>query len=72
MTSSALIFPLLYCFKGLLGSTYFTPVYALFMALTALAFVLRIKVKKCMLGGMLVMLAVGIVIFITLVVLKTR
>ena len=42
------------------------------MALTALAFVLRIKVKKCMLGGMLVMLAVGIVIFITLVVLKTR
>ena len=72
VTSSALIFPLLYCFKGLLGSTYFTPVYALFMALTALAFVLRIKVKKCMLGGMLVMLAVGIVIFITLVVLKTR
>lgn len=72
VTSSALIFPLVYCSKGLFGSTYFTPVYAFVMALTALAFVLRIRVKKCMLGGMLVMLAVGIVIFITLVVLKTR
>lgn len=71
VTSSALIFPLLYCFKGLLTS-YFTPVYALIMALTALAFVLRIRVKKCMLGGMLVMLAMGIAIFVALVILRTH
>ena len=72
VTSAALIFPLLYCFKGLIGATYFAPVYSLVMAVTALAFVLRFKVKKLMCKGMLVLLGLGVVIFLTLLFLRTR
>mgnify|MGYP000876109818 CR=1 FL=1 len=72
VTSAALIFPLLYCFKGLIGSTYFAPVYSLVMAVTALAFVMRFKVKKLMCKGMLALLGIGVVIFLTLLFLRTR
>ena len=72
VTSSALIFPMLYCFKRLIGHTYFAPVYALVMSVTALAFVLRFRVKKLMCRGMLVLFAIGIVIFLILLFSKMR
>ncbi len=70
VTSSALIFPLFYCFKGLIGATWFAPVYAAVLGLTALAFVGRFKVKKLMSKGMLGLLAIGVVIFAVIIILR--
>lgn len=70
VTASALIFPLLFCFKSLIGDTWFTPVYAVVLALTALAFVLNIKVHKPAHKELYWMLAIGVVIFAVILVLS--
>lgn len=71
VTTAALIFPLLYCFKNLLGS-FFAPVYAFILACTALAFVLRFKVKKLEKRGILAIFILGFLIFICVIAVKSR
>lgn len=69
VTSSALIFPLLYCFRRPLG-IYFAPVYSLVLAVTALLFVSRFKLRKLHLRGLLILLAIGLLIFLALLIPK--
>ena len=54
----------------MIGATWFAPVYAAVLGLTALAFVGRFKVKKLMSKGMLGLLAIGIVIFAVIIILR--
>ena len=70
VTTAALIFPLLFCFKNLIGSLYFAPVYALALSCTALAFILKIKVRKLKIPGMLAISVLGLAILIILLISK--
>ena len=69
ITTAALIFPLLFCFKSLLPPALFPPVYAFLLACTALAFVLRIKVKKPDKCGIFGISLLGLAIFVCLIIL---
>ena len=59
VTTVALLFPVLFGMKCWIGH-YFPIVYAILMILIAVAFVLRFRVPKPGLRGMLIMLAVGL------------
>ena len=59
VTNVALILPLVYSFRSYMG-TYFPQVYAVSLALIAIAFLLKFKVIKLKLKGMLVCLVIGI------------
>lgn len=63
VTNVALILPLLYSFRSYIGSS-FPVVYAISLALISIAFVLKFKVIKLQMKGMLVCLVVGIAIFV--------
>ena len=67
VTTVALFFPVLYSLRDLIGSA-FPVVYAVSLVLIAAAFVSPFRLKKPGLGGMLVMLAVGIVELVLLVI----
>lgn len=70
VTTAALIFPLLFCFRKILSPALFPPVYAFALACTALAFVLKIKVKKPNKHGITAILLFGIAIFVYLIVMN--
>ena len=63
VTNVALILPLVYSFRSYMVP-YFPQVYAVCLALIAVAFVLKFKVIKLKLKGMLVCLVVGIAEFV--------
>ncbi len=63
VTNVALILPLVYSFREYIGSS-FPQVYAVCLAIIAVAFVLKFKVIKLQMKGMLVCLVVGIAEFI--------
>ncbi len=69
VTSAALIFPFLFCFRGLLGA-YFPFVYAGVLVLTAFCFITNFRVKKFGMVGNVVMLTVGVLLLAILLVLK--
>lgn len=59
VTTVALLFPVLFGFRGLIGCA-FPVVYAALMLLIAIAFVFRFRVPKPGLRGMLIMLGIGL------------
>lgn len=59
VTNVALILPLVYSFRDFIGSC-FPQVYAVSLAIIAIAFVVKFKVVKLQLKGMLVCLVIGI------------
>ena len=59
VTNVELILPLVYSFRDYIGA-YFPEVYAVCLAVIAVAFVLKFKVVKLQLKGMLVCLVIGI------------
>lgn len=63
VTTVALILPLVYSFRAYMGA-YFTQVYFVCLAIIAFLFVLRFKLVKLKMRGMLALLAVGILEFI--------
>ena len=65
VTTVALFFPVLYSLRGFVGQA-FPAVYAASLVLIAVAFVSPFRLKKPGFGGMMVMLAVGIVELILL------
>jgi len=69
VTSAALIFPALFCFRGLLDA-YFPFVYAGILVLTAACFITNFRMKKFGMMGNVVMLVVGILLLAILLVLK--
>ncbi len=69
VTSAALIFPFLFCFRGLLDA-YFPFVYAGVMVLTAVCFITNFRMKKFGKAGNIVMLITGALLFAILLVLK--
>ena len=69
VTSAALIFPFLFCFRGLLDA-YFPFVYAGALVLTAVCFVTNFRVKKLGMKGNVVMLIAGVLLLAILLVLK--
>ncbi|MBQ8245986.1 MAG: CDP-alcohol phosphatidyltransferase family protein [Lachnospiraceae bacterium] len=69
VTTAALIFPLVFCFRGLLASK-FPFVYAIVLILTAVCFITNFKVKKFGLKGNLFLMGIGILIFAVLLALK--
>ncbi len=71
VTSAALIFPALFCFRGLLNE-YFPFVYAGILVLTAACFITNFKMKKFGMTGNIVMLVVGILLMAILLVLKVN
>ncbi len=60
VTTVALILPLVYSFRDFIGSC-FPQVYAVSLAIIAIAFVLKFKVVKLQLKGMLGLLVIGII-----------
>lgn len=60
VTSSALIFPLLFSFRNDLG-TYFPTVYSIVMLVTAISFVTKFKLKKPTLRTILIILTIGFI-----------
>ena len=69
VTSAALIFPALFCFRGLLDA-YFPFVYAGILVLTAACFITNFRMKKFGMKGNVVMLIAGALLFAILLVLK--
>ena len=61
VTNVALILPVLYSFRRFIGLGNFTVVYAIALALIAIAFVIKFRMVKLKMRGMLVILALGIV-----------
>lgn len=59
----AVILPLVYCFKSILGAA-MTPVFAAAMLITAVFFIIRFKVVKIGIKGLLVFLAIGVVLLV--------
>lgn len=69
VTSAALIFPFLFCFRGLLDA-YFPFVYAGVLVLTAFCFITNFRMKKFGMVGNVVMLITGALLLAILLVLK--
>ncbi len=69
VTSAALIFPFLFCFRGLLDA-YFPFVYAGALVVTAVCFITNFRMKKFGMKGNIVMLIAGALLFAILLVLK--
>jgi CDP-diacylglycerol--serine O-phosphatidyltransferase len=65
VTSTALIIPILFCFRPLL-SQYFPTVYGLALLLVAFAFIAAFKLRKPKLKHLLIMVGVGSPIFVFL------
>lgn len=63
VTSTAIILPLLYIGRDLVGKSAFPYVFQGFMMLISLLFVLNIKVRKLNIKGLLVLCVLGFVIF---------
>ena len=69
VTSAALIFPFLFCFRGLLDA-YFPFVYAGALVVTAVCFITNFRMKKFGMKGNVVMLIAGALLLAILLVLK--
>lgn len=69
VTTAALIFPLTFCFRGLLASA-FPFVYAIVLILTAVCFITNFKVKKFGFKGNMFLIGIGMLIFAVLLALK--
>lgn len=69
VTSAALIFPFLFCFRGLLDA-YFPFVYAGVLVVTAVCFITNFRMKKFGMKGNVVMLIAGALLLAILLVLK--
>lgn len=67
ITSSALTVPLMFCFKGLLGS-FFPVAYTLLLLVNGAFFVVPVKVKKPGKAGLAAMLSVGVIIVVCIAV----
>ena len=70
VTSSALIFPFVYAFHGLVSESVFTIIYAAVLGLTALAFVGRFRVKKFVSKELFILLGLGVVIFAAILIVR--
>ena len=66
ITVSALVVPLLMCFKSLLGNN-FTAVYSVVLAVTGIGYIAPIHVKKPGKVGCAVMILVGIAVFVCII-----
>lgn len=64
VTTVALIFPLLFCFKQYVGSTVFPYLYAGFMLLISVLFLLNFTIRKPQKKGMVIMLVFGCLEFL--------
>ena len=60
VTSSALIFPLLYAFKGLIGK-YFPLVYGILLLIVGCLFISKIKIKKPGIKVMILFIIIGVI-----------
>ncbi len=69
VTSAALVFPALFCLKGLLAGA-FPLVYALMLVVTAALFVINFKMKKFGMVGNFILLGIGVLLFVILLALK--
>lgn len=69
VTSAALIFPALFCFRGLCRDV-FPFIYAIVLVLTAVCFITNFRMKKFGLKGNFIMLGIGILLFAILLALK--
>lgn len=69
VTTIALIVPLLSCFKGLLADG-FSLAYIIVLFLVAVAFIVKVKVKKLGNAGNIVLVIVGIFVFTILLVMN--
>ena len=63
VTTAALIFPLLWCFKPLFADGAFSMVYTIVMVITAVLFITPFKLKKANLKGLFLFMFLGAVLF---------
>lgn len=61
VTNVALILPIVYSFRRYIGLSNFTVVYAVVLAIIAIAFVVKFRMVKLQMKGMLVVLVLGII-----------
>ncbi len=71
VTSAALVFPALFCFRGL-NRELFPYIYAVFMLIVAVCFITNFKMKKFGTAGNIIMLVVGVLLLSILIVLKVN
>ena len=71
VTTSALLFPLVYCFRGSLGER-FPLLYAGALAVAAVGFISPVEIRKPGLRGMIIMTVLGLGMLAALVVLTLR
>ncbi len=69
VTASALIFPLVFAFKGLLKA-YFPLVYGIVMFIVGVLFITKIKIKKPSLKVMILFIIIGVVEILLIVTIK--
>ena len=69
ITMSALIMPLVFCFKNLLGQNFAT-FYQICMIITAILFVSKINIRKPGTKGFIILIAAGILVFIAIGILS--
>lgn len=69
VTSAAILLPALFCARGVLGPE-FGLAYTLVLFLIALAFVIKVKVKKIGKAGSIALVAIGILVFAILISLR--
>lgn len=71
VTSAALIFPFVYCFRTLCGD-HFRFLYIVMITLTAIGFVSPIKIRKPGIRGMILMTVIGLLLFAGLLYITLR
>ncbi len=64
VTSVAIILPIIYLGKSFVGANLFPYIFQVFMILTGVLFLLKFKVKKPHIKGMLILFTIGILILI--------
>ena len=69
VTSSALIFPLLYAFKGLIGK-YFPLVYGILLLIVGCLFISKIKIKKPGIKVMILFIIIGVIEVLLIITIK--
>lgn len=68
ITTSAIVFPLLYCFKTLCESKFYI-IYACFMGLLGICFVLKIKIPKPTKHASYILAGLGLILLVTIIVI---
>lgn len=71
VTTAALVFPFVYCFRDLLGD-HFRFLYASMLLIVAVGFVFPVKIRKPGIRGMIVMTVLGLLMFAGLIVIALQ